>query len=216
MSRSRADVERFVDGLASARNDGLFNPWGECCAYDLRPDAPSERRGRLVDHLSCPDCRLILVGEAPGYAGCRISGVPFTSEFLLEQGAIPRMASGQGRRLTSHPRPLREPSATIVWSTLFQLGIAEQTVLWNACPWHPMGAKPLSNRTPTEKELVIGLMHLESLLNLFPAALVVAVGKKAASSLELLGVKGAASVRHPAYGGKNDFVAGLRAATGGG
>ena len=31
-----------------------------------------------------PNKRILLVGEAPGYRGCRVCGIPFTSEQIIE------------------------------------------------------------------------------------------------------------------------------------
>ena len=33
----------------------------------------------------------LLIGEASGYQGCRISGIPFTSERLIMEGVVPRL-----------------------------------------------------------------------------------------------------------------------------
>ena len=96
---------------------GLFNPWTDHCARDLAPgSAPIERLRRLGAHLDCA-ARLILVGEAPGYQGCRYSGIAFTSERLLCEGAIPRLAP-EPARLTDRSRPFSEPSATIAGGVL--------------------------------------------------------------------------------------------------
>jgi hypothetical protein len=68
-------------------------------------------RRYLVDHWDAP---VVLVGEAPGKHGARLSGVPFTS---------PRILDGSGRA---------EPSATIVHRALAELGVERQVLLWNA------------------------------------------------------------------------------------
>ena len=207
-----ARIGRFVADCASAETGpGLFNPWRDVCrAFDLDARAPYARAERLIRHLIIPEVRLVLVGEAPGYQGCRYSGVPFCSEKLLGAGAIPRVPIPPGGRLTRRGPPWSEPSATIVWRTLYQLQLAEHAVLWNACPWHPEGApdKPLSNRAPTQAEVEAGLPFLERLAGFYPDAVFAAVGKVAAGALGRCGVA-CTAVRHPARGGASEFAWGI-------
>ena len=95
-----------------------------------------------------PHCRLLLIGEAPGYQGCRFSGIAFTSERSLPPAA----------RTSIRPEGWSEPSATIVHGALRDLGLEEATILWNACPFHPaLPSGPLTNRTPTPADLVRGV-----------------------------------------------------------
>ncbi|HBO5516187.1 TPA: hypothetical protein L4559_005114 [Pseudomonas aeruginosa] len=193
-------------------SDRLFNPWTDRCPHDTVLNGPEERLKRLAQHLSCP-ANLILVGEAPGYQGARYSGVAFSSEKLLIDGAIPRVDAAPGR-LTDRWLPFSEPSATIVWKNLYKLGLAENTVLWNALQLHPFKAgEPMSNRTPTPVELEIGHAAIRILQEAFPQARWVAIGKKAEGLLYAAGVNPAGAVRHPANGGATLFAEGLAALT---
>lgn len=202
-------AERLIETLPSGL-PGLFNPWKDRCLFDVESDAPDARRERLARHLDC-DPALILVGEAPGYQGCRYSGVAFTSERLLIEGAIPRIPQ-LSDRLSTRSLPFSEPSATIVWKTLERLGIAERTILWNAVQLHPhLVDKPWSNRTPTAKELGLGAAAVSLLTAAFPSAGIVAVGRKAECQMMALGITPLATLRHPAYGGAAAFAAGLEA-----
>jgi hypothetical protein len=162
-----------------------------------------------VQHLAC-EPEFLVVGEASGYLGMRRSAIAFTSERLLLEGAIPRVSPPAGR-LTTRRLPYSEPSATIVWKTLKALGIAERTILWNALPMHPF--KPgnfESNRTPTDDELMQGATAMSLLLEAFPRARLVAVGRKSELLLERMGIRPAKQVRHPANGGAIAFAEGLR------
>lgn len=203
----------FLRSLQDAVPADVFNPWTQCDATtDLTADAARRRLARLRAHLAT-DAIAVLVGEAAGYQGCKVSGIPFTSERLILEGAIPRIDAPAGR-LSSRLRPWSEPSATTVWKTLHALGIAPRTVLWNAYPWHPH--KPgmrHSNRTPTRAERVAGVPVLEALLRLFPGARVFAVGRNAECSLAELGIA-AIGLRHPSMGGAATFARQLRAAIG--
>jgi uracil-DNA glycosylase len=162
----------LVDRLARARIGATHNQY-----------ARSElRRGRLRDHLAARAAApLVLVGEAPGYRGARVSGVPFTSE---------RQLTGSGPA---------EATATIVHRVLDELGIADDVLLWNVVPTHPGTAS--SNRPPTPAEVAAAAPFLEEVVR---GRRSIAVGRLAASVL------GAPYVRHPSRGGAAGFADGLR------
>ena len=124
---------------------------------------------------------VVLVGEAAGYRGARVSGVPFTSE---------RQLTGAGPA---------EATATIVHRVLAELGIADDVLLWNVVPTHPGTAT--SNRRPTRAEVRDARPFLDELTR---GRRVVAVGRLAAEVLE------APYVRHPSHGGAVAFAEGLR------
>jgi len=201
-------ASQLVDTLPSGLS-GLFNPWKDPCPHDSETNGPAEKLARLALHLDC-DPEFILAGEAPGYAGCRYSGVAFTSERLLGEGVIPRIPA-LSSRLSTRRLPFSEPSATIVWKTLYRLGIEERTILWNALQLHPHRADNLwSNRTPTPSEISLGEPALRILIEAFPSAKIIAVGKKAEGLLREMGIPTTGSVRHPANGGATAFAAGLK------
>lgn len=188
---------------------GLFNPWVDRCVHDSEEhNGPEQRLVRLAEHLDCQP-KLILVGEAPGYQGCRYSGVAFTSERLVMEGAIPRVEK-PGGRLTRRHIPFSELSATIVWKQLHALGVHEKTILWNALQMHPhLEGLPWTNRTPTKTEFTMGQPAMHLLRCAFPQATVVAVGKNAERLLMDTGIVADAVVRHPANWGAKLFVEGL-------
>jgi uracil-DNA glycosylase family 4 len=125
--------------------------------------------------------RVLLVGEAAGYRGARVSGIPFTSE---------RQLTGRGPA---------EASATIVHRVLRELGIDDDVLMWNVVPTHPGTAS--SNRAPTREEIEAGRPFLGPLS---AGREVIAVGRVAASVLD------APYVRHPSHGGAAEFEKGLR------
>lgn len=202
-------AKRLVDTLPYGLT-GLFNPWRDRCEHQTSDNDAQSRLLRLAYHLACSP-EFILIGEAPGYQGCRYSGIAFTSERLLREGAIPRIPSLAGR-LSTRKVPFSEPSATIVWKTLYKLGIAERSILWNAVQLHPYTeGKPWSNRTPTLEEIALGVPAIHILKETFPHAKLVAVGKKSAGLLASMGVEVTATVRHPANGGATEFATGIAA-----
>lgn len=206
-------VDRFLERLRGAPDGAVFNPWySRDPGTDRVADAAAARRARLRAHLDC-EARLVLIGEAAGYQGCHVSGMAFTSERLILEGAIPRVTASH--RLSTRERPWSEPSATTVWGALHALGLAETTVLWNCFPWHPHRPGELqSNRTPTREEYALGVPVLGALCELFPRADVLAVGKGAAAGLAAL-QRTVHCLRHPSMGGATAFRAGLAAWAGG-
>ena len=197
---------QLVDTLPADR-PGLFNPWRQTCGHDAPSNTTEQKIARLAAHLDC-EPKLILIGEAPGYQGCRYSGVAFTSERLLLEGSIPRIPR-LSSRITDRPRPFSEPSATIVWGKLHELGVAGEVILWNSVQLHPHKVgQPHTNRTPTPDEVRLGLPALALLRARYPDATFVAVGGKAADILREAGIV-APKVRHPARGGSEMFRNGL-------
>lgn len=190
---------------------GLFNPWKDRCVHDTDSNGPEQRLDRLAAHLDC-DARVILIGEAPGYQGCRYSGVAFSSERLILEGAIPRVPA-LCDRMSERKLPFSEPSATLVWKNLYALGLERTTICWNALQLHPFRSTDgvWTNRTPTNAELAHGVESLVRLKTAFPDAMMVAVGKKAEQTMDVAGINAQACVRHPAYGGGPEFGAGLKA-----
>ena len=206
-----APFEQFFSLLVAPCGPAVFNPWHDHDpGTDAFRDAAAGRLARLRAFFTARP-RWLLLGEAAGYQGAHVSGIPFTSERLLLEGAIPRVHV-EGRRLSTRPRPWSEPSATTVWGTLHQLGRAEDTLLWNAFPWHPhRPGVPQSNRTPTPAERRAGLPVLEALLKALPDVRCFAVGRNAAASLADVSVH-ATPLRHPSMGGAPAFREGLRQA----
>jgi uracil-DNA glycosylase len=204
-----AALGHFFRMLLAPAGPAVFNPWRDRdSGTDALPDAAAARLARLRAFFAAQP-RWLLVGEASGYQGAHVSGIPFTSERLLLEGAIPRVDIG-GRRLSTRARPWSEPSATTVWGALHALGRASTTLLWNAYPWHPHRPGLLqSNRTPTPAERRAGLPVLEALLAALPGVRCFAVGRLAAASLAEFGIA-ATPLRHPSMGGAPAFRSGLR------
>lgn len=162
---------------------------------------------RYLEQMANRNPRVLLVGEAPGHRGCRLTGVPFTSEAILLRGVPNHDLFGRdnGYALTDEREQVTaEQTATIVWDLLQTLH--PLPLLWNALPFHPFRPGHLwSNRTPRVAELALGRPFLHHLLENFPIETVVAVGNKAAQALSRWDVS-AHQVRHPSHGGKAQFT----------
>lgn len=205
-------INQFVAAVAEPTYPDVHNPWRQTCPTETAVDGPLRRQARLRLHLQTPNPRLLIIGEAPGYQGCRYSGLAFSSERLLVERSIPRMSETlglEGERITTRPKPWSEPSATIVWSALYEHGLELNTILFNAFPWHPEGAKGMhSNRTPTTAEKATGLEFLSMLLEIYPGIPLAALGNTASETLSNLNLKHT-KLRHPANGGATKFRNGL-------
>ncbi len=106
----------------------------------------------------------LLLGEAPGYKGCRLSGIGFTSEKVLFQN--PFFENERIEFINEADQLESEISATIVWSVISKL--SSKPLIWNIFPFHPHTATNLqSNRTPTNMELEEGKKILRDLLQIF-------------------------------------------------
>jgi uracil-DNA glycosylase len=166
--------EKFTAELAAATIGRTFNQ------YRRSP----LRRQRLAAYLEARrDAPIVLVGEAAGYRGARVSGIPFTSE---------RQLTGGGPA---------EATASIVHRVLRELGIEDDVLLWNVVPTHPHEPhRPYTNRRPTRDEVQASALFLEGVAR---GRRVVAVGRLAQQATD------APYVRHPSRGGAAAFRAGL-------
>jgi uracil-DNA glycosylase len=168
-----------VDRLAGAAIGDTFNFYRD-------GDRAGLLHARLVGYLRAhEDARLLLVAEAPGYRGTRISGIPLTSE---------RQLTGSGPS---------EATASIVQAALRELGLVDSALLWNVVPTHP--GDETGNRPPTRGEIAAGLPFA---LELARGRRVVPVGRVAQRAL------GGTYLRHPSHGGAAEFRDGLRALLG--
>ena len=160
----------FVDELARATIGATHNQYAGSPLRRERLARYLEERGRA---------RFLLVGEAAGYRGARVSGLAFTSE---------RQLTGAGPA---------EASATIVHRVLRELGIQDEVLLWNLVPTHPhRPGEPLSNRPPTRAEIREARPFLDALAR---NRVLLAVGRLAEREL------GCPYVRHPSHGGAVRF-----------
>ena len=201
----------MVAALAQAdTGPQLFNQYADTFAYNALRRANLRRYLRDVEQR-CPPALLLF--EAPGYRGCRLTGIPVTSRRVLLEGVPGLGLFGRERGYADVPEPgfervHGEQSATILWRTLADLGVAP--LIWNSAPFHPhRPGRALSNRPPRAAELAQGRDFLREVLAHFRPRLLVAVGRSAQGSLTALGVAHHA-LRHPAHGGSADFAAGLR------
>ena len=206
------DYSDFIERLARVPTaPDAYNPYG---AGDNPYNALRRANlRRYLEDVAARDAKIVLIAEAPGYRGMRVTGLPMVSRRVLREG-VPALAMfGTGRGYQDVPEPgfeaiQSEQTSTILWSILPELGIVP--LVWAAFPLHPhQPGNPLSNRKPRAAEVKVGEPFVRELLGLFAPRKVIAVGNVGHGLLTAMGVP-CAKIRHPAQGGKNDFVAGLR------
>src|SRR3954454_1174480 len=135
--RVRMVTGGFIERLAAAEIGGTYNFYRE----GERAPLLRERLERSLGGRA--GARVLVVAEAPGYRGTRVSGIPLTSE---------RQLTGSGPA---------EATATVVHRTLDELGLAGRVLLWNVVPTHPGDER--SNRRPSRDEIGSGLPFVREL-----------------------------------------------------
>jgi uracil-DNA glycosylase len=204
-----ASIDGFVDRLASVQTGpGCHN------FFDHAVLGNAQRRRNLETYLQEMRERrptVLLLGEAPGFRGMRITGIPFTNRSILTGPAnhFGLFGPGKGYVLPAQSEGIAsEPTATVMWEVLAELDFLP--LLWSAYPFHThVPGRPLSNRTPTLAETAVGVPFWQDLLELFEIPTVVAVGNVAHRSLARNGIS-VPKIRHPAHGGRAGFKAGLQ------
>lgn len=205
------EIERYVQRLSRYQSSDTVQNF-----YRGRGRVARACRSNLIrwlKELQARQPRWALIGEAPGYRGCARTGIPFSSEALVEQGL--ELSNGQrlfgaDYQLSEAESRVKEATATMIWEFLAQHSAVPLT--WNAFPFHPHPVgQPLGNRKPNAAECHAGAQYLKELLKLYPIHWVVAVGRVAQGlchqhlrDVEII------SVRHPSFGGKADFIAGMQ------
>lgn len=218
-------IQDFIDKLQSYQGELVFNPWRDFdTSCDIGAQAPVIRTENLKRYLELrQNAHYLFIAEGLGYQGGHFSGIAITSERIIlgnhpdvEQKSV--LGDWNYQRTSDPESPLlnrtqkllgfNEPTDTVVWNALNKHGLAAMDViLWNIFPFHPYkDGKLLSNRTPSNAELDIGIEYAKMLLALVPGMKVVAIGQKAASTLARYGVE-CEAVPHPSMGGANRFKA---------
>lgn len=163
-------------------------------------DEPGRLRERnLRRYLATPHAPILLLGEAPGWRGMTVTGVPFTSVREVEEGVLP------GLELPAEPQARWEASSRVYWDTMRQWA-GPLPLSWPVYPHHPfLAGRPQTNRTPRSSEVRAGAPVAEELIRALGIETIVAVGRKAQGALAEAGIE-APAIRHPAQGGARMFT----------
>ena len=199
----------FVDALASLDLPDTFNPYRDTCPLHDAPSAARVRRDNLERCLEAAikaRANTIWVARDLGYRGGRRTGIPLTDEVHLAD-ASHLFRGATFARATRGP-VVAERTASITWDLLRR--IERPVMLWNVFPLHPHGREdPMSNRCHNRLEREATRCFILALLDMLAPARLVTIGRDAAAALSDLDVP-ISAVRHPSYGGRSEFSAGIQ------
>ena len=208
---NRFDVIDFIKILQEVTSENLFNPYTDFCKDNDKIEAPMIRTQNLRRYLETTlNAKIMFIGEAPGYLGCRRTGLPFTDERHLKQagdflGTTFQNATDGGKD--------KEISALHVWEVMKD--VTEIPFIWNIVPFHPHEKDvQLSNRTPNKRDFEASMKAIEYLMDTRDFDTIYAIGNKAFDKLTEMGYKHIRKVRHPSHGGSNIFKDTMRTSLG--
>ena len=148
------------------------------------------------------------VGRDLGYRGGRRTGIALTDEVNLP--VLAGRLGIKGLQKATRSEVVAERTAGDVWRAVDRL--PEVPVFWNAFPFHPhIGDVPNSNRKHTSAEAAATESVLDEFLSMFSPMRLLALGNDSYASLTRLG-RTPVLVRHPSYGGQQQFHAGIEEA----
>lgn len=173
-----------------------------------------ENLRRYLTQMKALSPDTLLLAEAPGYRGCRLTGIPVTSERIMLQKRDRWDLFGEGYiPTTKQPGGVSEMTATILWEAVDEY-LEKPPLLWNTAPLHPHKPEKLeSNLTPTYSELQTGIPLIEEVIRQFAPTRILAMGQKARMICGEMGLN-VIGLRHPSHGGKYDFIDDLLGAYG--
>lgn len=193
--------ESFYTRLQKRKNSlTVFNPYRE--VYKL------DNLKAYLDQVMAQDGpRVLLVGEALGFKGGRLTGIPFSSGRLFSEVDHPFLKQLQPQlRL---PDLDSENTASIVWQYLCKQTTAP--LFWNAFPFHPHPLRlQRKNRAPNRAEINEGGFFLQEIIEHYQPVRIAGLGRKGVDAVQkVLGISAVEYIRHPSYGGKTEFIAGM-------
>lgn len=205
-TRYESAITTFVAELAHCQPRHCHNPYTDPdLSHNLKCYlmALKQHFGKRVPAPQSKPLKLLLVGEALGYRGGKLTGIPFSSGRMINNNAMMFWQTLQPQlRLKNN---VAESTATIIWDYFSAKNLIP--VMWNAFPFHPYReGNPQSNRPPNRDELAIGRVFLTQIQQIFKPDGIVAVGKHGFNTAQaVFGKNNVCQVRHPSFGGKREF-----------
>lgn len=195
-----------VEALAALRFDDVFNPYADVCPRHDLPNAPRIRRDNLLAtfEVAARGIDELWIALEPGHKGARRTGLAMTDDHRLalhgERWNVPvERATRDG--------PEKEQTAGIVWEALART--PKRVLLWNVFPLHcHVTDRPLSNRRHTKAERRVCAALTRSIVEMVGPSRIFAIGRDAQDAMVDV-LPPSIPVRHPSYGGKAEFLAGI-------
>ena len=207
-------VDEFVDELGSISLPNVFNPYRDVCAVADHAESAAIRRRNLICYcqaMQAQHVKMLWLGRDLGYRGGRRTGIALTDEFHLDALIRTYRLSGVAKA-TLGPEMKKERTATEVWKLL--TAIQKPVFLWNVFPFHPFDAdEPFTNRRHTRREFDLCADILIHLITLLRPTTIIVLGADAEMAAVRLGIP-CKRVRHPSYGGQNEFARAIHRITG--
>ena len=206
MKLNKAQTD-WLEVLQHTEFDNVFNPYvDQCDRYD-KENAPQTRFSSLTKIFKAAierDVDAMWIGRDLGYNGGRRTGLAFTDDahYLIHttRWGVPPF------KLPTRGKLVSERTGKVIWAQLNK--IPDNVFLWNVFPFHPHEPRiSFTNRAHNADERKAGLSILQKLIELIEPSRLVAVGNDAAkSATEVCQGLEVVHVRHPSYGGQNDFI----------
>jgi len=197
MSKS---IEKLLKELSKRESSAtVFNPY--------RDPGQLNNLREYLNYLVLNPFPVMLVGESPGYKGCRLTGIPFTSGFVVRNSPH-RMFEEIGKKIVLE-KEVSEATGTIMWKYLGR--DKPVPILWNSYPFHPFRRrKPESNRKPTSPEVQEGIVYVKMIYEIFKPQIICSIGRVGEGILkETFPEMEIHYIRHPSRGGKSEFMSGM-------
>ncbi|NPU92120.1 MAG: uracil-DNA glycosylase [Gammaproteobacteria bacterium] len=196
----------FVRSVAALQFENCFNPYTDRCEVHDQRDAPRIRASALstlIESASRAPVDAIWIGRDLGYRGGRRTGLALTDDIHIKKHF---KRWGVAAKQPTIGAAVAERTAAVIWSMLDQ--IDARIFLWNVFPLHPHeSGDPFTNRQHNSRERQAGEAILQSLVELLNPSRIVAIGNDAAAAADrILGSTPVIRVRHPSYGGQNQFI----------
>lgn len=196
-----------VAALARLRFPATFNPYADRCPEHDGPGAAAIRRSNLLAtfEATAGGVDALWIALEPGHRGARRTGLAMTDDAHLTNHARRWGLAGIARATVTGPET--EQTAGIVWGALAK--VPHRVLLWNVFPLHcHVAGEPLSNRRHTRAEREACWDLTCAIIDMVNPGHIVAIGNDAHAAVNGLDRR-CVLVRHPAYGGKAEFLAGL-------
>lgn len=196
----------FVETLRRLDFEDTFNPYSDRCVVHDHGDAPRRRRESLLAILEAAagsEIDSLWIGRDLGYRGGRRTGLALTDDMHISAHAE---RWGVSIEKPTRGQAVAERTAAVIWRILTQ--IDAPVFLWNVFPLHPHEPdRPFSNRAHNARERRAGEELLAQLILLLKPRRLVPIGNDAASTAHRLsGNTDVYQLRHPSYGGQNEFL----------